>query len=154
MKSFLILCLSVLVVVVFFLTPASAQQAGDLQATMAETNQKTGEVSTGELRRILADRSATVIDTRAREEFDAGHIPGARHIDARPSERINAVERLFIGNKSAARILYCNGPYCQASRRFADELVAAHFTNVWRYQLGIPLWRALGGPTEIELLGI
>jgi rhodanese-related sulfurtransferase len=30
-------------------------------------------------------------------------------------------------------------------------LVAAGFTNVRRYQLGIPIWRALGRPTEIEL---
>ncbi|MBN8907173.1 MAG: rhodanese-like domain-containing protein, partial [Rhodospirillales bacterium] len=28
------------------------------------------------------------------------------------------------------------------------------FTQVHRYQLGIPVWRALGGPTEIELPGI
>jgi rhodanese-related sulfurtransferase len=33
-------------------------------------------------------------------------------------------------------------------------LVAAGFTNVRRYQLGMPVWRALGGPTEIELDGI
>ena len=154
MKSFLIACVSAMAVAATFTTPASAQQSGILQATLAETSQKTGEVSTGELRQILADRSATVIDTRTREEFDAGHIPGARHIDAPPSERIKAVERLVNGNKSAALILYCNGPFCQASRRFADELVAANFNNVRRYQLGIPIWRALGGPTEIELSGI
>jgi rhodanese-related sulfurtransferase len=35
-----------------------------------------------------------------------------------------------------------------------DQLVAAGFSNVRRYQLGIPIWRALGGPTEIELEGI
>jgi len=33
-------------------------------------------------------------------------------------------------------------------------LVAAGFSNVRRYQLGIPIWRALGGPTEVELEGI
>jgi rhodanese-related sulfurtransferase len=33
-------------------------------------------------------------------------------------------------------------------------LVAAGFTNVRRYKLGILIWRALGGPTEIELEGI
>lgn len=32
--------------------------------------------------------------------------------------------------------------------------MAAGFTNVRRYQLGMPVWRALGGPTEIELDGI
>jgi rhodanese-related sulfurtransferase len=33
-------------------------------------------------------------------------------------------------------------------------LVGAGFTNVRRYQLGIPIWRALGGPTEIEAEGV
>jgi rhodanese-related sulfurtransferase len=32
--------------------------------------------------------------------------------------------------------------------------VAAGFTNVRRYQLGIPMWRALGGPVEVELEGV
>jgi rhodanese-related sulfurtransferase len=143
-----------MVAVAVFTTSSRAEQVGILQATLAETNQKTGEVSTEELRGILADGSATILDTRAREEFEAGHIPGARHIDAPPNERIAAVARLVNGDKSAALVLYCNGPYCQASRRFADELVAAHFTKVRRYQLGIPIWRALGGPTAIELAGI
>jgi rhodanese-related sulfurtransferase len=125
-----------------------------VQATLVESNQRTPEVSTGQLRRILAGGTAIVLDTRSREEFDAGHIPGARHVDVPPSERIAAVTRLLNGDKSSALVLYCNGPFCQASRRFADELVSANFTNVLRYQLGIPIWRALGGPTEIELNGI
>ncbi len=122
-------------------------------ATLAEANQKTAEVSTEELRRILADGSATVVDTRSREEFEAGHIPGARMLDAPASDHVNAVERMVRGDKSAALVLYCNGPYCQASRRLAEQLVGAGFTNVRRYQLGMPIWRALGGPTAIELGG-
>jgi rhodanese-related sulfurtransferase len=124
------------------------------QATLAEANQKTQEVSTEQLRRILADGSAIVLDTRTRAEFDAGHIPGARNLDAPAAAQVTAVDRMVDGDKSKALVLYCNGPYCQASRRLADQLVAAGHTNVRRYQLGIPIWRALGGPTEIELGGI
>jgi rhodanese-related sulfurtransferase len=133
---------------------ANAQGAGILQATLAEPNQQTQEVSTEQLRRILADGSAIVVDTRPRDEFEAGHIPGARNLDVPPAGQVTAVERLLNGNKSTALVLYCNGPFCQASRRLADQLVAAKFTNVRRYQLGIPIWRALGGPTAIELGGI
>jgi rhodanese-related sulfurtransferase len=122
-------------------------------ATLAEANQKTAEVSTEQMRRILADSSATVVDTRSREEFEAGHIPGARMLDAPPREHVNAVERIVQGDKRAALVLYCNGPYCQASRRLAEQLVGAGFSNVRRYQLGMPIWRALGGPTAIELGG-
>ena len=133
---------------------AAAQGGSIYQATLAEPNQKTQEVSTEEVRRILADRSAIIVDSRKRSEFVAGHIPGAQNIDAPPSAAVVAIERLVNGDKSKALVLYCNGPFCQASRRISEELVVAGFTNVRRYQLGIPIWRALGGPTEIELEGV
>lgn len=133
---------------------ASAQDGSIQQATLMEPGAKTGEVSTEQLRRILADGSAIVVDARPRAEYDAGHIPGARVLDASSGDQIAAVERLTNGDKSTPLVVYCNGPYCQASRRLAERLVAASFTNVRRYQLGMPVWRALGGPTVIELDGI
>ena len=132
---------------------AVAQANSIFQATLAETNQKTEEVSTEQIRRILIDGSAVIVDTRDRAEYVAGHIPGARVLD-NASSRVAAVERLVNGDKSKALVLYCNGPYCGQSKRLSDQLVNAGFTNVRRYQLGIPVWRALGGPTEIELEGI
>lgn len=137
---------------------ASAQGGTIYQATLAEPNQKTPEVSTEEFRRILADGSAIVLDSRKYAEYAASHIPGARNVapkpDAPPSEYVTAVDRLVRGDKAKALVLYCNGPFCQASRRLSEQLVAAGFTNVRRYQLGIPMWRALGGVTEIELEGV
>ncbi|MHA6644896.1 rhodanese-like domain-containing protein [Mesorhizobium sp. A623] len=82
-----------------------------------------------------------------------GHIPGANNPKGQPIEVVAAVERLVSGDKSKALVLYCNGPFCQASRRLSNQLLDAGFTNVRRYQLGMPIWRALGGPTEVELKG-
>lgn len=64
------------------------------------------------------------------------------------------MEKLVAGNKQTPLVLYCNGPYCQASRRLGDELAKVGFTSVRRYQLGIPVWRAFGGPTAIEIDGV
>jgi rhodanese-related sulfurtransferase len=122
-------------------------------ATLGEQNARTQEVSTGEMRRILADSSAIVLDTRSRDEFDAGHIPGATSVEV-TGDHLASVSRIVGGDKSKALVLYCNGPFCQASRRLAEQLVDAGFTNVRRYQLGMPVWRALGGPTIVELAGI
>jgi rhodanese-related sulfurtransferase len=137
---------------------ANAQGINIYQATLAEPNQKTQEVSTEQVRRIVADGSAIILDTRKRSEYVAGHIPGARNVapppEAPPAEYVAAVERLVGGDKNKALVLYCNGPFCQASRLVSEQLVAAGFTNIRRYQLGIPIWRALGGPTEVELEGI
>ena len=151
----LVVGLALAAIVTLASTDVAIAQGGSIyQVTLAEPNQKTQEVSTEEVRRILADGSAIVLDTRKRSEYVAGHIPGARNLDAPPSASVAAVERLVSGDKSKALVLYCNGPFCQASRQLGEQLVAAGFTNVRRYQLGIPIWRALGGPTEIELEGI
>ena len=133
---------------------AESQTVNINQAILGESDQKTKEVSTEQVRRILADKSAIVLDARKHSEYVAGHIPGALNADASTSEVVGTVERLVRGNKGKALVLYCNGPFCQASRRLGEKLVAAGFTDVRRYQLGMPIWRALGGPTEIELEGI
>jgi rhodanese-related sulfurtransferase len=83
-----------------------------------------------------------------------GHIPGANNPEGPPEKVVAKVEQLVGGDKSKALVLYCNGPFCEASRRMSVQLLDAGFTNVRRYQLGMPIWRALGGPTEIELEGV
>ena len=60
------------------------------------------------------------------------------------------VERLVAGKKDSSLVLYCNGIHCGKSKRLADDLLTAGFTSVRRYQLGIPVWRALGGVCVIE----
>jgi rhodanese-related sulfurtransferase len=137
---------------------AAAQGNTIFQATIGESGQKTPEVSTEEVRRVLADGSAIVLDSRKRSEYVAGHIAGAKNVvpeaGAPPSAIVAAVEALVGGDKGKALVLYCNGPHCQASRQLGEQLTAAGFTNVRRYQLGIPMWRTLSGPVEIALDGI
>src|SRR5256885_6978351 len=109
--------------------PGVAPAQNVFQATLGETNAKSGEVSTEEVRRILTDGSAIVLDSRKRAEYVAGHIAGAKNVappaEAPPAAYVEAIEKLLGGDKSKALILYCNGQFCQASRTLADQLVAA-----------------------------
>lgn len=148
------LALSIAAMILVCGAEAVAEPASIYQATLGEADQKTPDLSIEAFRGILADGSATVIDARPRAEFVGGHVPGAVALDAAPGEAVPAIERLVAGDRTRPLVLYCNGPYCQASRRLSDELVAAGFTDVRRFQLGMPVWRAFGGPTEIELEGI
>ncbi len=136
----------------------AAPQGHIWQATLNEQDQKTEEVSTDDVRRILADGSAILLDSRKRSEYAAGHIAGARSATpppgAPPEEFIAAIERLVGGDKTRALVVYCNGQHCKQGRRLSEQLVEAGFSNVRRYQLGIPVWRAFGGPVEIDLDGI
>ena len=144
--------------------PAGAQseQARTIQqAVIGEASQRTPEVSTDEMRRILAEGSATVFDARPFPEYAVSHIPGARNVAARPGvpmsmyvSDVAEIGRLLNGEKATPIVLYCNGPFCGKSKRLAEELLGAGFTNVRRYQLGIPVWRALGGVCEIDPAGL
>lgn len=135
-----------------------AEQPDVFKAALVEPDPKTPQVSTEDVQRILRDASAILLDSRKRAEFEAGHIAGARNVappsGAAPEEYLAAVERLVQGDKTAPLVVYCNGQHCRQGRRLSTDLAAAGFTNVQRYQLGIPIWRALGGPVEIELEGI
>ncbi|MDQ5855104.1 MAG: rhodanese-like domain-containing protein [Actinomycetota bacterium] len=129
-------------------------------ATLSEPGQSTREVSTNELRRILAEHSALVFDNRTPLEYAIGHIPGALNVSPKPGVAMS----LYVGDvaeiaqiapsRQAPIVVYCNGPFCGKSRRLGDELFAAGFTNVRRYQLGTPVWRALVGPMAIEPAGV
>src|SRR5688572_26906272 len=131
------------------------------ETTLMESGQKALEVSTSDLRKILAEKSATVFDARPLMEYSMSHIPGAVNVSEKPGVPISQyvsdvaeVGRVVGDNKSASIVLYCNGPYCGKSKRLAEELLAAGYSNVRRYQLGIPVWRALGGVTEIGTAGL
>jgi rhodanese-related sulfurtransferase len=145
-----------------FMAPGQAQPAPDiLKATLAQPNEKTAEVSTDELRRMLADGTAAVFDARPHLEFAISHIPGALNVAPKAGvpmslyvSDVAEIGRILGEKRDAAIVLYCNGPFCGKSKRLAEELTGAGYTNVRRYQLGAPVWRALVGVMQIEPDGI
>jgi len=147
---------------ILVLAAAAAQAVPTIfEAVLGEAGQSTAEVSTAELRHILADKSAVVLDARPVREYATSHIPGAVNVAPKPGVPMSMyvsdlaeIDRLVRQRKDTAIVLYCNGPFCGKSKRLAAELVAAGYTKVRRYQLGIPVWRALGGITQIEPEGL
>ena len=137
----------------------SEQLAG--QSVFAKPGSGAPEVSTEELEQILKDQSAVVLDTRPYLEWSVSHIPGALNVARQPgvpdalyTSDVAEIGRLVDGNKSQPLVLYCNGPFCGKSKRVANQLLEAEYTNVRRYQLGAPTWRALVGVMVIEPDGI
>lgn len=131
-------------------------------STMGETGQKVAEVSTQELKNIIKSRSAVLLDARPPMEYAISHIPGALNVAPQPGRPahlyisdVAEVGRLLEGAKEKALVLYCNGPFCGKTKRLGTELLGAGYTNVRRYQLGAPVWRALAGEamqTELAAL--
>ncbi len=139
----------------------SPEPVGQVRSGSGSPADPTPEIATQELESILAARSATVLDVRPHREYAISHIPGAANVAPKPGvtrsmymSDVAEIDRLVKGNKSTPLILYCNGVHCGKSKRLAAELLDAGYTNVRRYQLGIPMWRAVGNVCEIELEGI
>jgi rhodanese-related sulfurtransferase len=166
MKGTSYLILLLLPILLLVLAACASSASGEVrpsvqQAVLMEPDQKTPEVSTEELQTILREKSATVFDARPFQEYAISHIPGALNVAAKPGVSMDLyisdpseVARVVKDNKSAPIVLYCNGPFCGKSKRLSEELLEAGFTNVRRYQLGIPTWRALVGLTQIEAEGV
>lgn len=87
--------------------------------------------------------TAVVIDTRPRDEYVAGHIPGA--ISAPTRALLDRLEQL---PRSKEYIAYGRGPYCTYAER-AVALLRADGRTAWRLEQGFPQWKASGRPVEI-----
>jgi len=119
------------------------------EATLEEPGQKTPEVSTDELKAVLAKRTGVVFDARPKEEYAVSHIPGSISLDEKGLIRIAQ----SFPDPATTMVLYSNGPFCDWAKRRAEELSRLGYSKVSRYQLGLPVWRALGGTVEISLQG-
>lgn len=97
-------------------------------------------VNLAELRRLSRDGAVTVIDVRPRQEYEAGHIPGARSVPVAELRR-----RLGEVPKDREVVAYCRGPYCVYSVE-AVELLRKHGYHARRAAEGLPDWRAAGWP--------
>ena len=155
-------------------TPALAQaplpRPSVFQTTLEEPNQKTPEVTTEQLQSLLKIGMIPVFDVRTAEEYAIAHIPGSINIYEKEVQHILEVcppdrdapgcPKFLPGSPgtplSPRMILYCNGPSCGKSKRTSEELLALGYTaaDVSRYQLGIPVWRALSLTVQTDLPGL
>ena len=99
-------------------------------------------VDRGELIRRVRDGEAVVLDVRPREEYEAGHIPGA--LSAPIAELKDLVGEL---PRDRQIVAYCRGPYCVMSIDAVRLLRERGFDAV-RLEDGVPDWRQRGYEVE------
>jgi rhodanese-related sulfurtransferase len=119
-------------------------------AIIGESNPITPEISTAQLQQILKEGKIPVLDVRSAQEYAIAHIPGSiNHYE----KEVEQITKAYPDHK-VALVLYCNGPYCGKSKRLSEELRKQGYTNLRRYQLGLPVWRALGNTVQTDLPGV
>jgi rhodanese-related sulfurtransferase/DNA-binding transcriptional ArsR family regulator len=100
-------------------------------------------VSRAELIDRASQGRVVILDVRPREEFVAGHIPGALSVPL--DELDDALGRL---PKRAQVVAYCRGPYCVLAHQAVGRLQARGF-RARRLADGMPEWRLAGLPVVV-----
>jgi rhodanese-related sulfurtransferase/predicted transcriptional regulator len=100
------------------------------------------EIGRDELRRRLARGDVVLIDVRPSEEFEAGHIEGARSV---PLEELE--QRLADLPSEREIVAYCRGPFCAFAHEAVRRLVSSG-RDARRLAEGWPEWRLETGSAD------
>ena len=111
--------------------------------------QLSDEISTNAFLEVLKTPGTKIYDVRTAKEYAIAHIPGTINVYELEVDQIIRENP----DHSSAIVLYCNGPSCGKSKRTAESLHNAGYTNVRRYQLGMPVWRALSFTVQTDMPG-
>ncbi|MFA5811293.1 MAG: metalloregulator ArsR/SmtB family transcription factor [bacterium] len=113
-----------------------AQEFFTSRDSMEEIDRKT-------LLRRVREGKVMVLDVRPREEFRAGHIPGAVSI---PLPELKCYLKKLPRHRQI--VAYCRGPYCVLALKAVEYLRKRGFDAI-RLEDGIPDWRAKGLPVAV-----
>jgi rhodanese-related sulfurtransferase len=122
---------------------ASVSQLGEVERAARDyLGPDVETIGRDELVERLGRGDVVLVDVRPREEFEAGHIDGARSI---PHDEIE--QRLAELPEDHDVVAYCRGPFCAYAHDAVRRLQAAG-RSAQRLDVGWPEWRLAGLPAE------
>jgi len=111
------------------------------EATLADSThflQQPIVVDKGQVKRLVSDDAAILIDARLPEEYEEGHVPGAINV---PVDMLgDFIDKIETLPKDGWIICYCDGPPCDKGKMLADELYGMEFAKVAYYDAGMDDW--------------
>jgi rhodanese-related sulfurtransferase/predicted transcriptional regulator len=122
------------------LRDASAARLAEVERASREyLGEDVDTIGREDLLERLAHGEVVLVDVRPREEYDAGHIEGARSIPLAELER-----RLAELPHDAEIVAYCRGPFCAYAHEAVRQLRAGG-RSARRLTEGWPEWRLAAG---------
>lgn len=123
-----------------------SDRLGELQllagALTAQRTKRGGIIDRKSLTALLKKDAVVLLDVRPREEYNAGHLPGAVSFPlSELMQRINELPR------KRTVVLYCRGPYCLLGDA-AQEQLAAKAIAALRLEDGVVDWSLAGLPVK------
>ncbi|MBN2411480.1 rhodanese-like domain-containing protein [candidate division KSB1 bacterium] len=134
--------------VIAFSRPDTAYVADELldgrQAT--QTAEMTGPAAINriQLKKLLLDNRAVLLDARLPDAWASGHLPGAINTPLEMLGRfMDQIENL---PREDWIVTYCDGPPCELGEQLARELKNMGFARVAFYPEGLNDWLRAGEP--------
>lgn len=122
-------------------SPQPAQDSSDAAAPVKK-------ISLAEFEEMRADKGAVVLDVRTPDEFNAGHVPGAVHINWRARDFNEQVGKL---DKAKKYLVYClSGVRSANAGRRMSEL---GFTQLFDFGGGWSEYQKAGKPFDVAAAG-
>jgi 3-mercaptopyruvate sulfurtransferase SseA len=126
---------------------ASAEQPG---AACEDPHASVARISVDEAKPMCISCAAAFVDARSVQEYAAGHVTGALHLD--PAERIEPL--LPALHAAPMVIVYDRDRECSAANQVAARIRAQGVRDVRVLTGAWPEWLARGGPGESGACGV
>lgn len=128
-----------LLVAVLAWSPVQAKEAAPQSVAGAAT------ISAAEAKKLF-DAGAVFVDVRGDADFEAGRIPGAKHIAIKG--KLTEATLMAAVKKDQPVVMYCNGEKCGLSSQACAKAVSWGYKNVKYFRGGFPDWQKAGHPVE------
>jgi rhodanese-related sulfurtransferase len=98
--------------------------------------------------KTLFDRAVPFVDVRENADWNAGHVPGAVHLEL--FNVFSEATLTEVAGKDEEVVIYCHGPSCGLSASACVSAVSWGFKKVYYFRDGFPGWKAAGYSTATD----
>ena len=110
-----------------------------------ETVQGATTVGTAEAKQLF-DQGAIFLDVRSDQDWEAGRIPGSKHLELK--HVFNQESLATVAQADQKLVIYCNSTGCMRSSKASKHAVEWGYKKVYYYRLGYPDWQSNGYAVE------
>jgi rhodanese-related sulfurtransferase len=135
---------------IFFVTLSLASFASDEKAEKKEKMDcnncdekecKSAKITVEELKKAIAEKKVTIVDTNGSESFAKGHIPSA--LDA----KADGFDAKLPADKASLIVLYCGAEKCTGCKD-SEKITKLGYTNIKCLADGLKAWTKADGKLE------
>ena len=128
-----------------FLLMCFSQSAFAAKKVSPESVAGAQTVSTQQAKQLF-DQGAIFLDVRSNRDWEAGRIPGSRHLELK--KVFNQESLLEVAAPGDKLVIYCNSTGYTRSSKACKKAVDWGYQNVYYYRLGFPDWQSQGYAVE------